>query len=443
MPALAHAQNTARGTPSRSLRDRLRSAFDGIEVFDSHEHFWDERERTSGPLDFFSLANDYVISDVVSAGLTPEAGKIVRDGKAPAAERWRAFEPFWKFARYTGYGQALRLAFRELFGVSVIDERTVSKISAVLQETNRPGVHERILRKARISACVQDDYWHSVPVQAESARYVLARRFDRFIVPGAPADIQALEKLTDTSITSLNRLERALESNFKQNLTIGMKTVKVGLAYMRELHFTEAQRSDAERAFERLMRGEATTPQDFRRYMNRPLRALEDYMFHCVMRIVDAHRIPVQVHTGIHAGNRNVITNTRPTHLINVFHLYPRIAFDLFHIGYPYQSELSALAKSFPNVHVDLCWAHVISPTVARRALDEYLDTIPVNKIFGFGGDYHYPELSYAHAIIARANIAEVLAGKTEQGACSEEDAYEVGRLLLADNARRFFTTRT
>lgn len=440
VPGLALAQKAAPGKPSASLRARLRKAVDQLELFDSHEHFWDERERTSNPLDLFSLVNDYVISDVTSAGLTPEAGKIVRDVKAPDVVRWRAFEPYWKHARFTGYGQALRLAVRDLFGVQVIDETTISKINGTLKETNKPGVHERVLRRARISACVQDDYWHVTPTPAESPRYVLARRFDRFIVPAIPADVQALEKLTNVSITSLDGLERALEANFRENFEIGMKTVKVGLAYRRELHFTEVARPAAARDFERLMKDEAPVPEGFRRYTVRPLRTLKDYMFHRVMRMIDeARSLPVQIHTGIHAGTLNVITNTRPTHLINVFQLYPRINFDLFHIGYPYQSELAAVAKAFPNVNVDFCWAHVISPEVARRSMRECLDTVPANKILGFGGDYHYPELSYAHAIMARANIAEVLSGKVEEGVCTEEDAYAIGKLLLSGNARRLF----
>jgi len=438
------AQRAAPGKPSGLLRTRLRTALNDLELFDSHEHFWDERERTSGPFDFFSLVNDYVISDVISAGLTPEASKIVRDVNAAATIRWRALEPYWRYTRYTGYGQALRLAMRELFGVSVIDERTIPKINDALQQSNKPGIHEQILRKSRIATCVQDDYWHATPTRVESSRYVLARRFDRFIVPATRADIQALEKLTNTAITTLDGLESALEVNFRENLEIGMKTVKVGLAYMRELHFAEAERADAARDFERLMKGDAPVPVGFRRYTTRPLRALEDYMFHRVMRMIqDTQGLPVQIHTGIHAGTGNTITNTRPTHLINVFQLYSRIEFDLFHIGYPYQSEVTAIAKAFPNVNVDFCWAHVISPEVARRSMRECLDTVPANKILGFGGDYHYPELSYAHAIMARANTAAVLAGMAEEGICVEEEAYELGGLLLAGNARRVFGAKT
>src|SRR6185436_15646083 len=132
--------------------------------------------------------------------------------------------------------------------------------------------------------------------------------------------------------------------------------------------------------------------------------------------------------------NGNFIANSNPTRLTNLFFLYPRVQFDLFHISYPYQGELSVLAKTFPNVHADFCWAHIISPSVSRRTLHEFLETVPYNKIFGFGGDYRYPELSYAHGQMARDNITRVLAEKTAEGFCSEEEALEIGRAVLHDN---------
>ena len=148
-------------------------------------------------------------------------------------------------------------------------------------------------------------------------------------------------------------------------------------------------------------------------------------MFHHVMRMIDdARRLPVQIHTGIHAGTRNVITNTRPTHLINVFQLYPRIDFDLFHIGYPYQSELAAVAKAFPNVNIDFCWAHVISPEVARRRCGNASTPSQPTRSSASAAIISYPELSYAHAIMARANIAEVLSGKVEEAVCTEEEKH-------------------
>ena len=147
----------------------------------------------------------------------------------------------------------------------------------------------------------------------------------------------------------------------------------------------------------------------------------------------------MQIHTGLHAGNGNFIENSRPTHLTNLFFLYPRVRFDLFHVSYPYQGELAVLAKTFPNVYADFCWAHIISGSVARRTLHEMLETVPANKIFAFGGDYRYPELSYAHARMARENVARVLAAKVEEGFCSEEEALEIARMILHDNPDSLF----
>jgi hypothetical protein len=74
--------------------------------------------------------------------------------------------------------------------------------------------------------------------------------------------------------------------------------------------------------------------------------------------------------------------------------------------------------------------------------LAEFLESVPVNKILGFGGDYKYPELSYAHAKMARRAIAQVMAVKVENGFCNEQEAFEIGKLLLYENAARLFAWR-
>jgi len=56
------------------------------------------------------------------------------------------------------------------------------------------------------------------------------------------------------------------------------------------------------------------------------------------------------------------------------------------------------------------------------------LDTVPANKLHGFGGDFLLVEGSYGHAQIARREIARVLCEKVEKGRFSEEYALQVGR---------------
>ena len=429
----------AQRLPSIALLNRLSEALSRIEVVNTHEHIIPEQERVAQPVDFFTLASHYAIGDVISAGLEPEALAKVNDRALPPQERWRTFEPYWNRARFTGYGQALRIAIRDIYGFEITGV-ALPAINEAIHAQNKPGLYRRILKeKARIRVSVLDDYWNATPVKPDPEFFVLAHKFDRFVIPASRKDVGQLAKIAGVSIASMADLKRAMETSFQQFLSIGMAAVKSTIAYNRELLFHEVPAAAAEADFTALMRGERPLPERLRRNVDRPFRNLEDHMFHHLIRLADSHRLPIQIHTGLHAGNGNFIANSKPTHLTNLFFLYPKVHFDLFHISYPYQGELSTLAKLFPNVHVDFCWAHIISPRVSRGALHEFLETVPYNKIFGFGGDYRYPELSYAHCVIARRNIAQVLAEKTAEGFCSEQEALDIGRALLHDNPARLF----
>jgi glucuronate isomerase len=438
IPVLFRANSqAAQPAGSKSLEERLRSAVDQIEVVNTHEHIIPEAERNSQPVDFFTLAGHYAISDVISAGLPAEIAG--RKDMSPA-DRWRAFEPHWKHARFTGYGQALRIAIRDIYGFEEISAATLSKINDAIAARNKPGLYRHVLKeRSRIRYSILDDYWNAAPVRADAEFFVLARKFDRFITPSSPKDLAQLEELTGVSITSVAGLKRAMEKSFEQCLEVGMVTIKSTIAYTRELRFEEVGEGDAAKSFEDLARGRVTTPEGFRARVERPFRKLEDHMFHHLIRLADSHGVPVQVHTGLLAGNGNFIQNTNPAGLTNLFFLYPKVKFDLFHISYPYQGELAALAKLFQNVYIDFCWAHIISPAVSRRALHEFLETVPVNKIFGYGGDYRYPELSYAHLQMARRNIAQVITEKIEERFCTEDEGLEIARLLLDENPARMF----
>jgi hypothetical protein len=101
--------------------------------------------------------------------------------------------------------------------------------------------------------------------------------------------------------------------------------------------------------------------------------------------------------------------------------------------------ELGVLAKNFPNVFIDMCWGHVISPEASRRALVEWLDTVPANKISAFGGDYGFVDGVYGHQYIARRNVAAALAVKVDDGSMSLTRATEIATWVFVDNPGRLF----
>jgi hypothetical protein len=116
-PVLCALPGMASAPASRSLEQRLLTAFENLEIADTHEHFFDEPDRLAQRTDFFALmAQSYTQADLAFAGNPPESSRLIRNEQASDIDRWRAFEPYWKYCRFTGYGQALRLAIHDLYG---------------------------------------------------------------------------------------------------------------------------------------------------------------------------------------------------------------------------------------------------------------------------------------------------------------------------------------
>jgi predicted TIM-barrel fold metal-dependent hydrolase len=431
LPATGASFQTG-GRPSE-----IREILETTPLGDTHEHIFPEEQRLAMQLDVFSLfLSAYSGTDLRSVGI-PSA---VADQRLPLAERWKLFAPYWEKTRNTGYLRAVEIALRDLFGAEELTESTCEEISERIRRANRRGVTERILRdRCRIKFAVLDDKLPE-PAMPELELFSIARRFDRFILATARNEVLELERATGSAIGSLGDLEKALEKDFAKNLErTRMVAVKSTLAYHRTLFFRKSSREEAERDFERVMKGLPPPGDDsFARVTDLRAKDLQDYMFHRLVRLAGEHRIPFQVHTGLQAG-RNVLQNANPLDLTNLFHYYPDVRFDLFHSGYPYLTEAAALVKMFPNVSVDMCWMHAISPAAARRILHEYLDTVPSTKVLGFGGDCNLAEIAYGYSVIARDNVIRVLEARVAEGISDPRSAVAIGKRVLCDNAEELF----
>ena len=433
----AHAQ----GGVSRALRERIRRELERGPIFNTHEHLVPETKRLADPLDIFTLISHYALSDVISAGLDGKTAASLTRYETPLAERWKMFEPYWKRARNTGYCRVIEIVARKLCGVDELNAATVEPVSERLRAGNTPGIYKRMLEeRMKIDWSVLDDYWNASPIEPDYPRFVTARHFDRYALVRSRQDVEKIGTELGRTIGTFAQYVSALEEDFSRNVARArMACVKSTLAYSRILHFARVDRGDAERSFNALATQPSTVPTGSERLMEPPARPLGDFMVHRVLQLAREYGRPVQFHTGIHAGNGNYLTNSNPTHLINVCLDYPEVRFDLFHSGYPWVTELGAMAKTLRNVSIDLTWMHIISPTTSQRALAEYLDTVPLSKIFGFGGDYRYVESSYGHLQIALDNIAATLAAKVETGVFGETRALEIGRRILHENPLEFF----
>ena len=435
VPSTLNAENaadsqTVNAVTGSEVYQRIKKHVDQIRIIDTHEHlFSSEKPYLKQPADFLCRMLDYVESDLVSAGM-PRAprGKPLRvkDLSVPLPERWAIFQKYWKEVRFTGYGRALHRTTKDLYGIDLdtVTPETAHLLNEKIAATNKPGLFRYMLKeKARIDLSISDIGRN----RSDPEFFANVRRFDRFIRIRGPQSLEALTKETGVKIDSVDDLSRAFGTAFSKAVKDGIVGVKSALAYDRRISYPFTTKKQAEAAFAKLKSGKPVFESD--------LYPLQNYMMHEACRLTNKQKLPFQFHTGLQTGSGNTITNSKPTDLVNLIMAYPNMKFVIFHGSYPYGHELSTMAKNFPNVYIDMCWLDIISPKIAEDSLSEWLETVPANKITGFGGDYGHVELVYGHAEMAREVVARTLAQKVLGGYLTEAEACELADKVLRNNA--------
>ncbi len=427
----------------------IKGVIDRVRIIDSHEHIEPELLRINRDVDAFAtLFSGYVSSDLVSAGMSSEDLGYVRNPVIPLKQRWKKLGPYWESVQNTGYVRALNRAVKDLYGVDGIRENTYLKLSERMKKANKKGLYRWILKeKCRIDTSL-DDY--EAPRDSitglDRQFFVPVARFQDFLFVREKNQLISLAKTSGMGIHTLDDFVEAFELVYEK-LAPSLVGVKIGLAYRRTLEFDKVVSADAERVFNRIYNQRAFKKVELEGSLVHTMegisweeaKPLQDYMVHKLIQLAIRFKLPIQIHTGFHEGNENVISNSNVVHLLNLFFEYKEAKFDIFHGSYPYMGELAVLAKTFPNVYVDMAWLHVLSPSVARRALSEWLDVVPANKIIGFGGDYRFVEGVYGHLQLAKENIARTLAEKVENDGYTVKEAVNIARGLLRNNALELF----
>lgn len=425
-----------------SLRERLYYALRELPVIDTHEHLpYDEADAYTDEDDVLReyLAH-YIKSDIVSAGLKPAQLQQALDHSRPILERWRILEPYWEYARHTGYGRALDIAVKAVYGIEQINAGTIEELNHAFLARQKPGNYARVLRDmCHIETSLVD----IGPFHHEAPSDLLRRVWQPldFLSPAEPEGYEIIPRMEakhGVKIASLDDWLSVLEAELDDRLAqYGMRVIKNTCAYWRSLRFEKVAYADARPLFDDVLR--RWNARGSERMLPGFPAALQDFMMHHLLKLANARNLTIQIHTGILEGNGNTLGNSDPSLLNNLFLEYPDVDFDLFHISYPYYNVASALCKMFPNVYIDMCWAHIISPAASVAALDDFLDAIPYNKISAFGGDYRFVDGIVGHLDISRRNISEVLARKVEKNIFSQEKALVIAKALYYDNPKRIF----
>ena len=146
--------------------------------------------------------------------------------------------------------------------------------------------------------------------------------------------------------------------------------------------------------------------------------------------------LPFKIHTGYYAGHsRMPVDRIRSgASVLRCWRAIPQARFVLMHIAYPYSDELVALAKHYPNVYADLCWAWSIDPFSASLFVRRFIHAAPANKLFAYGGDTSWATASVAYAHQARHWLTRTLQAEVDEGLLTEAEAIALATRFMREN---------
>lgn len=413
------------------LHRDLSREIDKISIIDTHEHLTHVQGLMwAKKIDFGRLFVHYARCDLISAGMSAEAMSMVIDPSSSldVQAKWKAIKPYYEKSWNTGYCECLRIALRDLYDIDDLRDDSVELLSSKMNDVSRETWTREVFDRANIDIALENGaYRNPVHTREKSPELFIYDMVDDF----SCLDIPRLASDSGLEARNLTDYLNMIDWYFDQ-FSCEAAGFKISRAYDRTLSFDDVPEDYANTIFDRLLKSgtQLTLPER---------RALEDFVIHHAVRCAGAHDLPVKFHTGLQEGNSNDIRNSRAGLLVNLFMKYPGTKFDIYHISWPYTEELISICKNFPNVYVDFCWAWIFNPPAARRYLSDMLETIPMNKIHGFGGDFIFAEGTYGHSRIARREIARVLTDKVVDGRFTEDFALKAAKMILRDNAMENF----
>jgi uncharacterized protein len=411
----------------------LAAHIQSLRLIDTHEHMCKEKDYLEQAPDILEqLFHNYPSSDLVVAGAEKDAMKrLLNRGDPDIAGRFRGIQAAWETMQFTGYGEGVRLAAKQVYG---LDELTPDGLAAA-QEKNRalvqPGERLRLLRDvANLDHIQTDDFRFACLPDASGPGFFLYDISWAGFSSGEDETKQIRDE-TGIAVRNLATLREAMESIFSKYATYAI-AVKTQHAYSRTLRWEERDEADVARVLEKRLGGaELDTEEKL---------VLGDWSLARGAELAARNNLPVKIHTGYYAGSGYMrMDRISAEHLCPLLIRYPDTRFVLMHVSYPYSDEIVALAKHFPNVYIDMCWAWSIDPYSCADFVRRMIHAAPANKLFAFGGDSFWPAISVAYSIQCRRWLTRALEAEVRDGLLSEKQAIDLATRWMRGNQEACF----
>ncbi len=392
----------------------------------SHSHLPPESVRLADIPDAIAFfRHTYPASDLRSAGMSEAQMQHVFASGLPLQQRWQTLSRYLPYVRFTGFVQSILIAFKDLFGIEDLNADTVDQLSQAVRQESVPGYYRTILKdrcKVVKSVSQMDEL-----IEVDRELFTPMPRLNRFSMIERRSQIEDIAAKVDKPVESLPALVAVIEDVCTTWREKDIAGVKLSQSYVRRMDFEERSASDAAQVFDAILAGEEIS------LRSEKGRILGDFLVFECCRIASAMGFTIQFHVGLRAGSRHSMEGCSAAPMVNLFRACPEARFDLSHSGFPYLHETTVLAKAWPNVYLNMDWIQAVSPEASRRALAEWLRAVPYNKIIAYGDDVEHVEVAYGALVIARQNVAAVLADMIADTNLTEGQALDIARTVFLD----------
>ena len=298
-------------------------------LVDTHEHLQKEHEWVeNGPDILQDLFGNYVTADLHTAGAPTDAMERLMDASdSDIVARFDGIHDAWQASQFTGYGEAVRLIAKNIYGIDEITGDSLARSQEKLQELRRPGERYRLLYEfANLDHVQIDDHCLPCLPDLSGPDFFLYDLSWRQFCNGH-IDTERIYVETGIEVKDLATLKEGMEAIFAKYAPCAI-AVKSQHAYNRTLEWIERSDAEAVTALEVSLLKAAEDIDVGTRL------CLGDWCWARGIELSTAHELPFKILTGYYAGNDRIpMSRIAAGNMCALLARYPDARFVLMHIS--------------------------------------------------------------------------------------------------------------